>query len=685
MTAHGHGSHSKQKPEMTAGHTKEKTGAHGHHGHENMVDDFRQRFIRALFLMIPVLALSETMQGFLGVHWQFAGDQYVLLILASIIYFYGGKPFLIGALEELKVRQPGMSTLIALAISVAYFYSTAVVFGLPGHEMYWELATLIVVMLLGHWIEMRSVSRASRALEDLVQILPARAWRLNPNGNTEQVSVAALEKGDLLLVKPGEAVPVDGLVVEGQSSLDESLLTGESLPVERRKGDQVIGGALNNEGSLTIKALALGADSYLAQVIQLVREAQESRSRLQNLADRAAGGLFYVALSAGIITFSVWSILGFGGQFALERMVTVMVIACPHALGLAVPLVIAVSGSVAAQNGLLIKNRNQFEKARLLDTVIFDKTGTLTMGEFVVNEVKAAAGRSEDEVLQLAAALETHSAHPLSKGIIQAANQRDLPIPKVDQFRSLTGMGVVGRIGGHNVKLVRPGYMEENDLSFPRDTYEYWASAGQTVIFLLENEKWLGAIALADQIRPSASMAIQELHRQGLKTIMLTGDNWSAAKRVAKELRLDQVHAEVLPDEKLAIIKDLKNQGRKIAMTGDGINDAPALAAADLGIAVGAGANVAVETADVILVRNDPQDVVAVLALGRATYRKMIQNLWWAAGYNVVAIPLAAGVLSGVGIILTPAAGAVLMSLSTIIVAINAQLLRNFQVRSTSA
>ena len=679
----GHGDHGGH-----AGHA-----GHAHHDHARMVEDFKRRFFVSAALTIPILLLSPLIQRVFGFTLEFPGRPWVLWALSSAVYAYGGWPFLKGLVEELRGRRPGMMTLIALAISVAYGYSSAVVFGLPGKVFFWELATLIDVMLLGHWIEMRSVLGASRALEELVRLLPAEAHVIKPDGSIVDVPVSELRAGDRVLVRPGEKVPTDGVVVEGESSVNEAMLTGESAPVPKRPGDEVIGGSINGEGALTIEVQRVGEETYLAQVIELVRRAQETRSRTQDLANRAAFWLTLVALGGGGATLGVWLALGKDFAFALERTVTVMVIACPHALGLAVPLVVAVSTSLSARNGLLIRDRAAFERAKDLQAVVFDKTGTLTEGRFGVTDVVVLDERPEREVLGVAAALERASEHPIARGIREAAERQGLSPDAVEDFRALPGKGVEGRLNGRLYRVVSPGYLRERGLSeaveHPR--VRELAAQGKTVVFVLEapepkqgegEERVLGAIALADVIRPESREAVAQLKAMGLKVMMLTGDSRRVAEWVARELGLDEVFAEVLPHEKAQKIEEVQRQGLAVAMVGDGVNDAPALVQADVGIAIGAGTDVAVEAADIVLVRNDPRDVVAILDLARATYRKMVENLLWATGYNAVAIPLAAGVLYAWGVLLSPAAGAMLMSLSTVIVALNAQRLRAGAARS---
>lgn len=650
---------------------------HGNNHHAHMVADFRRRFWVSLVLTVPVLALAPLIQSFLGVEdaWSFSGDSYVQFGFASAIFFYGGWPFLSGLRDELAKRQPGMMTLIAVAIGVAYVYSTLVVFGLAGEVFFWELATLIDIMLLGHWIEMRSVMGASAALEELVRLMPAEAHRIHQDGSVEDIPVDELHKGDRVLVKPGEKIPTDGVIVEGRTTVNEAMLTGESKPVEKGEGDRAIGGAINGESAITMEVEKTGAETYLSQVVELVRHAQESRSRSQDLANRAALWLTVIALTAGTLTLVVWLGAGRDFQFALGRMVTVMVITCPHALGLAVPLVVAVSTSLSAGHGLLIRDRSAFERARGLQAIVFDKTGTLTEGRFGVTDVVPLEGE-EEETLRLAAGLESQSEHPIATGIVKEARDRGLSIPTPQEFKAIPGKGAQATVGGHEIKVVSPGYLQEQEIELHDSRVSSLAEQGKTVVYVFVDGELNGAIALADVIRPESRAALAGLREMGIQVMMLTGDSKAVARWVAEELELDDFFAEVLPDQKAAKIQEVKSRGLVVAMTGDGVNDAPALVEADVGIAIGAGTDVAVESADIVLVRSDPRDVLSIVSLARATYRKMVQNLWWATGYNVVAIPLAAGILYRQGIVLSPAAGAILMSLSTVIVAINARFLR---------
>ena len=655
----------------------EDSGGHGHHDHHaHMAQDFIKRFWISLALSLPIIALSPMIQGFLGLRdtLAFSGDLYVSFVLSSLVFFYGGWPFLKGLVDELKKKQPGMMTLIAIAISVAYIYSTLVVFFVEGKIFFWELVTLVDIMLIGHYIEMKSVMSASKALEELAKLMPSEAHLLQEDGSTRDVALEELKSEDRVLIKPGEKIPADGIVIKGNSSVNESLMTGESKPVSKSDGDEVIGGSLNGEGSLTIEINRTGKDSFLSQVIDLVRQAQDSKSKTQDLANRAAFWLTLIALGAGFLTFFVWTVFTTEDfVFALERTVTVMVIACPHALGLAVPLVVAVSTNLAAGNGFLIRNRTAFEEARNLGAVIFDKTGTLTKGVFEVTDViNYSSDYSDEQILRLAASLEQNSEHPIAQGIINASDD----LSEIDDFNSITGKGIEGKVEGISIKVVSPGYLEEQEIDQPNDEYQTLSSQGKTVVFVIAEDKLIGAIALGDTIREDSRKAIEQLHDMGIQCIMLTGDNKQTAAYVAKELGLDDYFAEVLPNETADKIKEVQSRGLKVAMTGDGVNDAPALAQADVGIAIGAGSDVAVETGDIILTQSNPKDVAALVALAKATYNKMVQNLWWATGYNAVAIPLAAGVLYSYGIILNPALGAGLMSLSTVIVAVNARLLK---------
>jgi len=653
------------------------SGHHDHHDHHaRMAADFRKRFWISLVLTLPILVLSPLLQKLVGLREtiSFSGDLYVLFGFSSAVFWYGGWPFLKGLYTELRSRQPGMMTLVAVAITTAYGYSSAVVFGLTGKVFFWELATLVDVMLLGHWIEMKSVMGASKALEELAKLMPSNAHKVTADGSVTDVPLSELAVDDKVLIKPGEKIPADGVIVDGESSVNEAMLTGESTPVTKKTGGKVIGGAINGEGSLTIEVKGTGKDSFLSQVIDLVKQAQESKSKTQDLADTAAMWLTLIALSGGAITFFIW--LGFMGKdlsFAIERAVTVMVITCPHALGLAVPLVIAVSTALAASNGLLIRNRPAFERARNVQAIIFDKTGTLTEGRFgVTDTLLLAQDINEDTLCQYAASVEANSEHPIARAIAAAAENK-LP---VEDFRGIAGKGAEGRVEGKEIKVVSPGFLSEQNIDVDDKRVEELKAQGKTVVFVLFDGQLKGAIALADIIRPESKQAIAALKAMNIKCMMLTGDNKQVAQWVSDQVGLDEYFAEVLPQDKAAKVKEVQSRGELVAMTGDGVNDAPALAQADLGIAIGAGSDVAVETADIVLVRSNPLDVVALLKLSKATYGKMIQNLVWATGYNAFAIPLAAGALYTWGVLLSPALGAALMAASTVIVAINARLLR---------
>lgn len=675
---HHHPSPSEPKHAHPSGEHASHTGHDKHAGHTPEM--FRDRFFVSLLLTLPILYFSEQLQDWFGYRAaQFPGSAWVNPVLGTILYFYGGLVFLKGALRELRARTPGMMTLIALGITAAYGYSLAVSLGLPGMPFYWELATLIDVMLLGHWLEMASVQAASRALEELSKLMPTTAHRI-VGDRIEDVPVSALKEGDLILIRPGEQVPADGVVVEGASTMNEAFLTGESRPVPKEPGDEVIAGAVNGEGALKVRVTRTGEATTLSQILRLVQEAQASRSRFQALADRVAGWLFYIALTLGTLTFLVWLALGQDFNFALSLAVTVVVIACPHALGLAIPLVMVNATALAARHGILVRNREAFERAREIRFVAFDKTGTLTEGRFAVRAIYAEEF-SEEEVLSLAAALEAFSEHPLAQAIVEAAEGRGLPRPEVRDFQAVPGKGVEGTLEGKRYRVGRPEWAEELGLRVSEALKRGLREAegrGESVVALMDEERVLAYFALADRIRPSAKEAVQRLKAMGLTPVMITGDAEAVAKTVAQELGIQRYHARVLPQDKARIVRELKTQG-PTAFVGDGINDAPALLEADLGIAIGAGTNVAIESADLVLVESDPLDVVRALLLARATYAKMVQNLFWATGYNAIALPLAAGVAYPFGIVLSPAVGALFMSLSTVIVALNAMLLR--QVR----
>ena len=682
-----HGNHHKNSDESSKReHKHEEHGRHNDHDHNHdhdggdhtehhamMIKDFRRRFWISLIVTVPILVLSSTIQGILGFEFTFKYAGYVQFILSTFIYFYGGWPFLSGLKNELAGKNPGMMTLIGVAITVAFTYSTATTFGLEGKTFFWELSTLIDVMLLGHWIEMKSVMGASRSLHELVELMPSVAHRVK-NGSTEDVKIDQLKEDDLVEVRPGEKIPVDGVISEGESDVNESMVTGESKPVRKSADDEVVGGSLNGNGSLRVKVQQAGGNAYLNKVIDMVREAQDKKSRAQHLADKIAMWLTVVALTVGFGTLAVWLVAGQTLVFALERMASVMVITCPHALGLAVPLVVAISTSISARKGLLIRNRTAFESSRKISLLAFDKTGTLTEGDFGVTRYSSVREDSDDEdILRLAAALEAKSEHPLGVGIMKEVKEKEIDYPEAKEFNKISGEGVEAVVDEKQVKVVGPGFLEKENIQIPDEAIK---NDQETVVFVLVDGSLAGYIAMADRIREESYDAVKELKESGIKLVMMTGDNEKVAKSVADELGLDEYHAEVLPDQKLEKIEQYQKDGEYVAMTGDGVNDAPALATADVGIAVGSGTDIAAETADIILVHSNPRDIVSLIAFGKNTHSKMIQNFIWATGYNVVAIPLAAGVLYKAGILINPAMGAILMSLSTVIVAINAQLLK---------
>jgi Cu2+-exporting ATPase len=677
MELKNHSMHSGMKHKMSKENMQGmKHGSSGHMMHTGM---FKRRFFVCLIFTIPVLLLSQTIQTWLHFTITIPYQDYILLTLAAIIYVYGGWPFLKGLTEELRKPQPGMMTLIGTAISVAFFFSAATVFFPIGSDFFWELATLIDVMLFGHWIEARSVLGASRALEELVKIMPTFAHVVK-NGEIVDVPISELKVGDVVLIRPGEKIPSDGLVIEGESFVNEALLTGESKPIHKETEDKVIGGAVNGDGVLRTKIEKTGEETYLSQVIKLVKQAQESRSRTQDLANRAAALLFYIAVAVGAITFTVWFFLG-TTQFALTRTVTVLVIACPHALGLAIPLVVALSTSITAKSGILIRDRKAFEEIRNVNAVVFDKTGTLTMGQFGVSDVVSYI--PEDKLLSLTAAVEQDSEHIIAKAIVEYAKVKNIEIAEASDFRALPGKGAEAKVGKSKVSVGSPNLLKELNIKADDEKLVGLQEQGKTVVFTVVDGKLAGAFALADKIREESRTAIQNLKAKGIKVYMLTGDAEAVAKGVSEELGIDDYFAQVLPDEKAAKIKSLKDQHLKVAMVGDGINDAPALVTADVGVAIGAGTDVAIESADIILVKNDPRDVPNVADLSKKTYSKMLQNLWWAAGYNIFAIPLAAGILANLGVIIDPAVGAILMSLSTILVGINSQTLRRYEPKKS--
>jgi Cu2+-exporting ATPase len=655
---------------------EEDGSGHGHKHHEMM---FRRKFFISTLLSIPVLYFSSFVSGLLGyTPPTFAGSSLIVPFFSVIIFGYGGLPFLKMAKSEFEDRQPGMMMLISLAITVAFIYSIAALFLNTQSSFFWELVTLIDIMLLGHWIEMRSVRQASGALDELAQLMPDTAEKILEDGSTEEVKVSELENGDKVLVRPGSSIPADGEVIEGESSVDESMITGESQPVGKQAGDEVIGGTVNKEGSLRIEITATGDETALSGIMTLVEEAQESQSKTQMLADKAAGWLFYIALGSGAVTAVAWIIAAGFNVTVIERVVTVLVIACPHALGLAVPLVVAINTSMAAKNGILVRDRIAMEKAREIDTVIFDKTGTLTKGEMGVADIETTE-ISEDKALSLMAAVESDSEHIIAEAIRNSAEEKGIKVPKASGFEAIKGKGAKAEVEGETLFVGGPNLAKAQDFNIPDNLKNFADEAAEnaeTAVYLFRDEKAIAAVGLADVIRDESREAVKKLHEMGVEVAMLTGDSREVAEAVAKELDIDTFFAEVLPEDKDKKVQELQNQDKLVVMVGDGVNDAPALTRADVGIAIGSGTDVAVESADIILVQNNPLDIVKLLNLSKASYSKMKQNLFWATGYNALAIPLAAGVLAPVGILLSPAVGAVVMSLSTVIVAINAQLLR---------
>src|SRR6056297_309914 len=674
--------------DATEGENGSAPGRHGsreedHGGHGDHAEMFRRLFWRDLLLAVPVLVFSDQIQDWLGYEWSFPGSQWIAPVLGTAIFVDGGRPFLSGGLDEARRRRPGMMLLIALAITVAFGSSLISLTEALDLEFWWELASLIVVMLLGHWQEMKAIGQAQGALSALAELLPDRAERVvDDGGSTEEVAIDDLAVGDVVLVRPGARVPADGEIVEGSVELDESMLTGESNPVARSEGDQVVAGSVATDSSIRVAVTAIGDETTLGGIQRLVAEAQESKSRAQALADRAAALLFYVAVSAAVVTAAVWLLLDRADD-AVTRTITVLIIACPHALGLALPLVISRSSAKTAGSGILIKDRLALERMRTVDTVLFDKTGTLTAGEHEVTDLRALDD-DEDRLLRLAAAVEADSEHPLARAIVQRAADTGVEPSRATDFRSMTGRGVAASVDGDDVAVGGPALLREFDLAVPDelgDVTAQWEERGAAVLHVVVDGEVTGSFALEDAVRPESREAIDELHRRDIRVVMITGDSRAVADHVAEQLDIDEVHAEVLPDDKDDTVTELQERGAIVAMVGDGVNDAPALARADVGIAIGAGTDVAIESAGVVLASSDPRNVLGVVELSHASYRKMVQNLGWAAGYNVVAIPLAAGVLAPIGFVLPPAVGAALMSLSTIVVAANAQLLRRLDLR----
>lgn len=659
---------------------------HGHdsgHGHKHHEEMFKRKFFISTALSLPVLYFSSFVSGLLGyTPVSFSGSSLIVPVFSVIIFGYGGFPFLKMAKSELDDRKPGMMMLISLAITVAFVYSMASLFLATESSFFWELVTLIDIMLLGHWIEMRSVRKASGALDELAELMPDTAERIKDDGTTEEVKVSELKEGDKVLVRPGASIPADGEIIEGESSVDESMITGESQPVKKETGDDAIGGTVNKEGSLRIEITATGEETALSGIMKLVEEAQESKSKTQLLADKAAGWLFYIALGSGAVTAVAWTIAAGFNVTVIERVVTVLVIACPHALGLAIPLVVAINTSMAAKNGILVRDRVAMEESRKLDTVMFDKTGTLTEGEMGVVEIQTT-DISEDQSLSLMAAVESDSEHIIAEAIRHTAEEKNIEIPESNHFQAIKGKGVKAEVDGETLYVGGPNLARSEGFETPEELEEFAdkvAENAETAVYLFREGRAVAAVGLADVIRDESKAAIRQLHERGIEVAMITGDSEQVAKAVAEELNIDTYFAEVLPEDKDKKVQELQDQEKKVAMVGDGVNDAPALTRANVGIAIGSGTDVAVESADIILVQNNPLDVLKLLSLSDLSYRKMIQNLFWATGYNAIALPLAAGVLAPIGILLSPAVGAVVMSLSTVIVAVNAQLMKKSEI-----
>ena len=674
---HDHGMHEEHHTQHHEGHDM-----HDHQGHHH--GNFKRKFFISLLFAIPIVILSPMMGIKLPFQFSFNGSDWIVVVLATILFFYGGKPFLTGAKDELLSKKPGMMTLVALGISVAYIYSLYAFYmnhfsHASGHVMdfFWELATLILIMLLGHWIEMNAVGNAGNALKKMAELLPNKAIRVIDSEEKEEVSISEIAANDIVEVKAGESIPADGLITQGSTSVDESLVTGESKQVVKNEQDEVIGGSINGSGTVHVKVTATGENGYLSQVMGLVNQAQNDKSDAELLSDKVAGYLFYFAVSVGLIAFIVWMLIHNNIDFALERLVTVLVIACPHALGLAIPLVTARSTSIGAHNGLIIKNRSSVELAQHIDYIMMDKTGTLTEGDFSVNHYESYTDQSDNEtILSLFASLESNSNHPLALGIVTFAKSKGIKIKNPQEVTNIPGVGLEGIIENQKYKITNVSYLEKNNLQYNIEEFENLAKQGNSVSFLIHNDEVIGIIAQGDKIKESSRKMVSDLLSRNITPVMLTGDNNEVATTVAKELGINDVHAQLLPEDKEKIIQDYQSNGHKVMMVGDGINDAPSLIRADIGMAIGAGTDVAVESGDVILVKSVPSDIIHFLSLSKNTMRKMVQNLWWGAGYNIVAVPLAAGVLAFLGLILSPAVGAILMSLSTVIVAINAMTLK---------
>ena len=675
--AHNHQNHMNHSNQM---HHDNHASHHHHSGHAHHHGNFKVKFFVSLIFAIPIILLSPLMGVNLPFQFTFPGSEWVVLILSTILFFYGGKPFLSGGKDEIATKKPGMMTLVTLGISVAYIYSLYAFYmnnfsSATGHTMdfFWELATLILIMLLGHWIEMNAVGNAGDALKKMAELLPNSAIKVMDNGQREEVKISDIMTDDIVEVKAGESIPTDGIIVQGQTSIDESLVTGESKKVQKNQNDNVIGGSINGSGTIQVKVTAVGEDGYLSQVMGLVNQAQNDKSSAELLSDKVAGYLFYFAVSVGVISFIVWMLIQNDVDFALERLVTVLVIACPHALGLAIPLVTARSTSIGAHNGLIIKNRESVEIAQHIDYVMMDKTGTLTEGNFSVNHYESFKNDlSNDTILSLFASLESQSNHPLAISIVDFAKSKNVSFTNPQDVNNIPGVGLEGLIDNKTYKITNVSYLDKHKLNYDDDLFTKLAQQGNSISYLIEDQQVIGMIAQGDQIKESSKQMVADLLSRNITPVMLTGDNNEVAHAVAKELGISDVHAQLMPEDKESIIKDYQSDGNKVMMVGDGINDAPSLIRADIGIAIGAGTDVAVDSGDIILVKSNPSDIIHFLTLSNNTMRKMVQNLWWGAGYNIVAVPLAAGILAFIGLILSPAIGAILMSLSTIIVAINA-------------
>jgi len=675
--AHNHQNHMNHSNQM---HHDNHASHHHHSGHAHHHGNFKVKFFVSLIFAIPIILLSPMMGVNLPFQFTFPGSEWVVLILSTILFFYGGKPFLSGGKDEIATKKPGMMTLVALGISVAYIYSLYAFYmnnfsSATGHTMdfFWELATLILIMLLGHWIEMNAVGNAGDALKKMAELLPNSAIKVMDNGQREEVKISDIMTDDIVEVKAGESIPTDGIIVQGQTSIDESLVTGESKKVQKNQNDNVIGGSINGSGTIQVKVTAVGEDGYLSQVMGLVNQAQNDKSSAELLSDKVAGYLFYFAVSVGVISFIVWMLIQNDVDFALERLVTVLVIACPHALGLAIPLVTARSTSIGAHNGLIIKNRESVEIAQHIDYVMMDKTGTLTEGNFSVNHYESFKNDlSNDTILSLFASLESQSNHPLAISIVDFAKSKNVSFTNPQDVNNIPGVGLEGLIDNKTYKITNVSYLDKHKLNYDDDLFTKLAQQGNSISYLIEDQQVIGMIAQGDQIKESSKQMVADLLSRNITPVMLTGDNNEVAHAVAKELGISDVHAQLMPEDKESIIKDYQSDGNKVMMVGDGINDAPSLIRADIGIAIGAGTDVAVDSGDIILVKSNPSDIIHFLTLSNNTMRKMVQNLWWGAGYNIVAVPLAAGALAFIGLILSPAVGAILMSLSTVIVAINA-------------